>query len=182
MMIRFAIGEVRSNFFFSNDEAFRAETLGLLTSGDVLREDQGLRRHQESRGRFLESLPRDTRWHLAMLRTNRVEFDQLRTINDAAWLRYSRGTRRLVDAAAFLAGDERRDPRVSTISKQFPGNVELRGITLLGKDPEGTSVIVEGTARLVAVCQRCLAGSGPGGCPDELEVVLGLTASKWQWD
>ncbi|MCG6537998.1 MAG: hypothetical protein L7F78_25605, partial [Syntrophales bacterium LBB04] len=76
-------------------------------------------------------------------------------------------------------GEDRRvDPIISAFKK---GQVEMAGITLFGSTREGPFTIVEGTGRLVAVYLRNIAEPFSPRLQDEIEVVLGLSATRWRF-
>lgn len=102
MQKQWAIGEVKSQFFYSKDPAIQEETLLLLKSGDPSKEAEGIKRHQKKRGCFVGSIPADTKWFLASLDIAEDEFGGLRTIRDPGWEKYSRGSYLLCDAANYL--------------------------------------------------------------------------------
>lgn len=182
MARRFAIGEVNSGFFYSADEAERKKTLQLLTSGDYDLECSGIQRHQQTRGGFIDSLPRDTEWHLAKLPMSADEFEKLRTVNVDGWVRYTNGSLRLIDAAIFLEANPQADPRVTEIiSACKQGRIELCGVTLFGGTTDGPLTIVEGTARLVSLYLTCVKQRS---CPlslEDVEITLGLSKARWSF-
>jgi len=182
MARRFAIGEVNSEFFFSQDEIFKKKTLQLLTSGDYNLECLGIQNHQKTRGSFVDSLPGDTKWFLAKLRMSEDEFEQLRTIKDDGWVKYTNGSLRLIDAAIFLAANPEADARVTrVIGACKQGSIELCGITLFGRTANGPLTIVEGTARLVSLY---LTNIKQQSCPhrlEEIEIALGLSEANWSF-
>jgi hypothetical protein len=182
MARRFAMGEVRSQFFFSQEEENKEETLHFLNSDNFNFERLGIQRHWKSRGNFVNSLPEDTEWSLAKLRLSEDEFVRLHTVNVDGWVSYTSGSLRLVDAAFFLQANPERDPRVSAIiSACNQGQLEICGITLLGRTIEGPFTIVEGTARLVALYLNCVQKNTSPLCMEEIEVVLGLSHSNWHF-
>ncbi|MCX5848405.1 MAG: hypothetical protein NTW65_03005 [Deltaproteobacteria bacterium] len=180
MARRFAVGEVNSQFFFSQDESIKNETLQFLTSGDYALECIGIQRHWESRGIFIKSLPKDTEWSLAKLRLSENEFAQLRTVNVDGWINYTSGSLRLVDAAIFLHSNPTIDPRVmAVISSCNQGMFEICGITLFGQSFERPLTIVEGTARLVTLYLNYVQKKSCLIYNNEIEVVVGLSHSNW---
>jgi len=178
---RFAIGEVYS-YYFCPDELYRKETLNFLTSGDYALERLGIQRHWEwSRRDFVNSLPNDTEWSLAQLRLSEDEFARLRTVNDGGWISYTDGSLRLVDAAIFLQANVHVDQRVAAvISACNQGQCEMCGITLFGHTLEGQLTIVEGHSRLVALYLNSVQKQSTTLCTEEIEVVLGISCSKWR--
>jgi hypothetical protein len=182
MARRFAIGEVNSGFFFSPDETDRKKTLQLLTSGDHDLERLRIQRHQRTRGGFIDSLPRDTEWHLAKLPMSADEFELLRTVNVDGWVKYTNGSLRLIDAAIFLEANPEADPRVTEIiSACKQGRIELCGITLFGRTTDGPLTVVEGTARLVSLYLTC---AKQRSCPlslEDVEIALGLSETRWSF-
>jgi len=182
MARRFAIGEVNSGFFFSQNETDKKKTLQLLTSGDYSLECLGIQNHRRTRGPFVDSLPRDTGWSLAKLRMSEDEFKQLRTVNVDGWVRYTNGSLRLIDAAFFLAANPEADPRVTeVIGACKQGQIELCGITLFGRTADGPLTIVEGKARLVSLY---ITHVKQQSCPhrlEEIEIALGLSEANWSF-
>lgn len=182
MARRFAIGEARSQFFFSQEELKKQETLHFLTSGDHDLERRGIQRHWKTRGSFVNSLPKDTEWSLAKLSLSEDEFARFRTVNVDVWLIYTNGSLMLIDAAIFLQENPSRDKRVAeVISACKQGQLEICGITLFGRALEGPLTIVEGTARLVALYLNCVQKNLSLLCAEEIEVVLGLSDSNWSF-
>ena len=182
MARRFAIGEVHSRFFFTPEESIRREALSFLTSGYHKLECRGIEQHWKARGTFVKSLPADTVWSLAKLRLSENEFAQLHTVNVDGWVSYTNGSLRLIDAAIFLQANPGRDPRVSAIiSACNQGQLEICGITLFGQTLNGPFTIVEGTARLVALYLNCVQKNTSPLCTDEIDIVLGLSSSKWRF-
>ena len=182
MARRFAIGEVNSGFFFSQNEIDKKKTLQLLTSGDYDLECLGIQNHRRTRGPFVDSLPRDAVWSLAKLRMSEDEFELLRTVNVDGWVKYTNGLLRLIDAAIFLAANPEVDPRVTeVIGACKQGRIELCGITLFGRTVDGPLTIVEGTARLVSLY---LTNVKQRSCPhrlEEIEIALGLSEANWSF-
>lgn len=182
MARRFAIGEIRSQFLLAPDKEYRDETLRFLTSGNPDFELEGIRRHQLTRGEFVNSIPRDTNWHLALLSLSNDEFARLRTINRDGWRTYSNGTLRLVDAATYLREDPSRDTRVAKIITACQwGTLEMLGITLFAQTVQGPYTIVEGTGRLVVLYLCCILSTSSLICTDEVEVILGISSTHWQF-
>lgn len=182
MARRFAIGEVHSQFFFSNDESTRQEVLSFLTSGDYDLENRGIEHHWKSRGNFVKSLPTDTEWSIAKLCLSKNDFSQLYTVNRDGWVEYTNNSLRLIDAAIYLQENPDRDPRVSAIiSACNQGQIELCGITLFSQTIKGTFTIVEGTGRLVALYLNCVQKNTSPLCKDEIDIVLGLSTSLWRF-
>ncbi len=181
MARRFAIGEVNSQFFFSEDEATKRETLRCLRSGDRELERVGIQSHWRTRGPFIESLPKFTSWHVATLGLDEAQFLTLRTVSDAGWMKYTNGSRKLVDAARFLHLNPDADRRVRAIVEAHQhGQAERCGITLLGKRRTGPFTIVEGTGRLIALYLTNIHAKPPLGFElKEIEIVVGL--SWWNW-
>ncbi len=176
MARRFAIGEVNSSFFHSNDERHRQETLQLLQSGNLMSEIEGIRRHRLTRAALVDSVPSDTEWNLARINLSKEEFAQLQTIRDPGWINHTGGTLRLVDAATSLQADPGRDNRVTdVVSACKQGQLELRGITLLGQSLSGPFSILEGTARLVALYLCCVISTVGPYCGEDMEIMLGLS-------
>jgi hypothetical protein len=178
---RFVIGEVYSEFFPSRDELYKQETLNFLNSGDVDLEHIGIQRHWK-RGNFLNFLPNDTAWSLSQLRLSEDEFARLRTVNDGDWIKYTNRSLRLIDAAIFLQANPGSDQRVAEVISAFNrGQCEMCGITLFSDSLEGPFTIVEGTARLVALYLNCIQKKSTILCTEEIEVVFGLSHSKWRF-
>lgn len=179
---RFAIGEVNSGFFFSQDEAVKMRTLQLLASGNYADECSGIQNHKKTRGTFIDSLPEDTEWYLAKLRISEDEFRQLRTVNVDGWVNYTKGSLSLIDAAMFLEANPRADQRVTeVINACKQGAIELCGITLFGRTIDGLLTVVEGTARLVSLYLTCVKQQS---CPvnlEEAEIALGLSETRWSF-
>ena len=182
MARRFAIGEVNSGFFFSQDATDKQKTLQLLVSGDFELECFGIQNHRRTRGHFVDTLPKDTEWHLARLRLSEDEFVRLRTVADDGWRKYTNGSLKLIDAATFLQTNPKVDSRVTAmIAACDQGRIELCGITLFGITLDGPLTIVEGTARLVALYLTCVKAMS---CPlnlQDIEVILGLSAAPWSF-
>jgi hypothetical protein len=182
MARRFAVGEVHSGFFFSQDEINKQETLQLLTSGDRGLECLGIQNHRKTRGPFVDSLPGDTEWFLARLRLSEDEFVRLRTVNVDGWIKYTNGSLGLIDAAIFLQANPDVDPRVTAVvSACKQGRIELCGITLFGRTMDGPLTIVEGTARLVALYLTCVQQVLCPLCIEEIKIILGLSQANWSY-
>lgn len=180
---RWAIGEVKSRFFYSKDPAIQEETLSLLRSGDRSKEAEGIRRHHKTRGSFIGSIPADTKWFLASFDVVENEFQGLRTIEDnKLWKKYSGGSYLLRDAANCLIKNPWEDPRVCPIILGLPdGYVDLTGITLWSMGKEGPYIIAEGTARLVAIYYHCIHKGIELFENNAVEVSLGISKTKWYW-
>ena len=109
------------------------------------------------------------------------EMRLLKTIQDTGWTTYSRGSHILSDAANYLSTNPEADERVTSIVDGVrEGHVELQGITLIAHSEAGPYVIVEGTARLVAVYVQCVIQQNRD-LGDHIEVVLGISEEVWQW-
>ena len=180
---RWAIGEVKSQFFYSKDPAIQEETLSLLKSGDPSKEAKGIKRHHQKRGCFIGSIPADTKWSLASFRVVENEFQGLRTIRDKGWKRFSSGSYLLCDAANYLIKNPCEDrQRVQSIIRELRhGNVNLTGITLWSMTKEGPYTIAEGTARLVAIYYLCILQGLKLFENNTAEVVVGISKTKWCW-
>jgi len=182
MARRFALGEVHSRFFFPHEESVEQETIQFLTSGDYTLERRGIERHWKSHGPFVDSLPKDTDWHLAKLNLSEDEFSIFHTVNVDGWIRYTNRSLKLIDAAIYLQANPGCDQRVDAIISAFKKNqFEFTGITLFGQKMEGPLTIVEGTARLVALYLNCFQKNIRALCDEEIQVVIGLSQAKWHF-
>ena len=180
MLRRFAIGEVYSEFYDSPTDRHRQESFCLLTSGNSESEIEGIKRVLARRAEYVNSVPDGTRWYLAKLTISEKSFSDLRTINEPEWVRRSRGTKKLIDAAFFIRDCKGLDQRIDSIISGFKkSQVEMVGITLFGSTREGPFTIVEGTGRLIAVFLCYIAELSSLSSHDELEVVLGLSTTQW---
>lgn len=181
-----AIGEVNSQFFcrcYGNDPELREQTLALLTSGDPIKEAEGIRRHQCARAPLLCTIPWDTKWFLASFHVVEDEFEGLRTIRDnKKWNEYSSGSYLFCDAANYLIRNLDADQRISSIIRGLPdGSVNLTGITFISQAKEGPYIIAEGTARLVAIYYHGIYRGVELFENNAIEVALGISGTKWYW-
>lgn len=183
MKKRWAIGEVKSQFFCLKDQTLREETLSLLKSGDPIKEEKGIKRHHISRGHFINSIPSDTKWFLASLPIIEDDFSQFRTIKDNnGWNLYSSGSYLFLDAVNYLIKNPVADPRVKSIINEFQDQyIELTGITFISRNKKGPYIIAEGTARLVAIYYHCIRNRVKIFENNAIEVVLGVSKTKWHW-
>jgi hypothetical protein len=135
----------------------------------------------------VKSLPADTEWSIAKLCLSENEFAQLRTVNEHTvnvdgWVKYTNGSFELIAAAIYLQANPDCDQRVSAIISAFnQGQFQFCGITLLGQTLKEPFTIVEGTARLVVLYLNCVQKNTSPLCMDEIEIVLGLSPSKWRF-
>lgn len=181
MARRFALGEVRSQYFFSQDESVKQETIQFLVSRDYATERLGIERHWRTRGSFVNSLPKDTEWCLVKLNFTEKEFSFFQTVNVDEWIKYTNGSLKLIDAANFLQTNPTCDPRVDSVILTFnESQFETVGITLFGQKKEGPLTIIEGTARLVTLYLNCVQKNLPL-CHENIEVVIGLSQEKWRF-
>ena len=183
---RWAIGEVNPDFFcrcYGYDPELREQTLALLTSGDPIKEAEGIRRHQCARAPLVCRIPWDAKWFLGSLHVIEDEFEGLRTIRDNnLWKKYSGGSYLLCDAANYLIKNPCEDPRISAIIRGLPdGRVNLTGITFISQAKEGPYIIAEGTARLVAIYYHCIYKGVELYENNAIEVALGISETKWYW-
>ena len=182
MLRRFAIGEVFSDFYRAPSNESRNETLQLLESGKHSQETEGIERVLSGRHFLVKSLPQETKWYLAKLPITLDNFLAIQTINDSGWVNHSGGTQKLIDAAINLRDAPGKDIRVDSIVSAFKqGNVEMRGITLMGQSENGPYTIAEGNGRLVAVYLCCVDEQSSPICKSEIEVVLGTTEIRWNF-
>ncbi len=177
MLRRFAVGETFSEFYKAPNDEHRKETLRLLKSGEQNQENEGIHRALERRGSVVNSLFQlRAKWYLANLPVTHDQFSVIQTFPDPNWIRYSGGTRKLIDAAIYLRDVSRKDVRIDEIVSAFNrGDVEMQGITLIGQSEEGPFIIAEGNGRLVAVYLCCVDEQSNPICQSEIEVVLGIT-------
>lgn len=181
---RWAIGEVYSKIFHSEDPVLRKETLALLESGDRIKEEEGIRRHQcRNRGIYINSIPQDTEWFLASLPIIESEFRKFKTIKDKNWYKYSDESYLFLDAANHLIKNPCEDTRVtSIIEKLIDRKVEMMGITFISEIKNGSYyIIAEGTARLVAIYYHCILNGVKLFEDNTIEVVLGVSKTKWRY-
>lgn len=180
---RWAIGEVKSQFFYSQNPDIQEETLLLLKSGDRDKEAEGIRRHHKKRGCYIGSIPADTKWSSTSFDVVEDKFQGLRTIRDNnKWNEYSSGTYLFCVAANYLIRNPGADQRISSIIRGLPdGNVCLTGITLISDAKEGAYTIAEGTARLVAIYYHCIFKGTKLFANNAIEVSLGISKTKWYW-
>ena len=109
-------------------------------------------------------------------------FSAILTINDSGWINHSGGTHKLIDAAINLRDAPGTDIRVDSLVSAFKqGNVEMRGITLMGQSEKGPYTIAEGNGRLVAVYLCCIDEQPSPICKSEIEVVFGTTEVQWNF-
>ena len=182
MLQRFAIGEVFSNFFHTPNNEYRKETYKLLESGEQSQVNEGIKRVLCGREPLVQSLPKEAKWYLAKLPINLDYFSAIQTINDSGWVSHSGGTHKLIDAAINLRDAPGTDIRVDSIVSAFKqGNIEMRGITLMGQSEKGPYTIAEGNGRLVAVYLCCIDEQSSPICKSEIEVVLGTTEVRWNF-
>ena len=182
MLRRFAVGEAFSVFYHTPNDEHRKETLRLLKSGEQNQEIEGINRALAGRQFFVNSFPRGAKWHLANLPVTLDQFSALQTINDPGWVRHSGGTQKLIDAATNLRDAPGTDVRVDEIVSAFKqGDVEMQGITLIGKSEEGPFTIAEGNGRLLAVYLCCVDEQSSPIRQSEIEVVLGITPIRWNF-
>ncbi len=184
MLRRFAVGEVRSYSFYKapNDE-HRKESLCLLMSGEQDQEHEGIHRVLEGRRSVVNNLLQlRLKYYLANLPITHSQFSVIKTYNDRNWVRYSGGTRKLIDAASYLRDAPGEDNRVDKIISAFKrGDIEMQGITLVKESETGFFTIFEGNARLVAVYLCCVDEQSSPICKSEVEVVLGISAISWEF-
>lgn len=183
MTKRWAIGEVKSQFFYCDDPAVQEETFLLLKSGDPIKEEKGIKRHHICRGYFINSIPSDTKWFLASILIIEDEFSQLRTIKDNnGWNKYSSGSYLFCDAANYLIKNPDVDQRIkSIINRLRDRNIEFTGITFISEKKKKPYIIAEGTARLVAIYYHCILNKVKIFENNAIEVVLGVSKTKWRW-
>ena len=183
MLRRFAVGETFSEFYQAPNEEHRKETLRLLKSGEQNLEKEGINRALERRGCVVNSFyPLRVKWYLANLPVTYGQFSAIKTFNDPSWVCHSGGTQELIDAAINLRNAPGKDRRVDGIVSAFKlGDVEMQGITLIGKSEEGPFTIAEGNGRLVAVYLCCVVEQSSRMCLSEIEVVLGISAITWKF-
>lgn len=175
MLRRFAIGETFSEFYHAPNDEHRNETLRLLNSGKQNQEIEGINRALASRQCLVNRFRQKTKWYLANLPVTPDQFSAIHTIDDPGWVSHSRGTLKLIDAATNLRDAPGADIRVDAIVSAFrQGNVEMKGITLIGQSEEGPFTIAEGNGRLVAVYLCCLDEQPSPISQSEIEVVLGI--------
>lgn len=182
MQRRFAVGEVFSNFYRASNNEFRNATLQLLESGEQSQEIKGIEQVLMGRQPLLKKLPSEAKWYLANLPITLDYFSEIQTIDYSGWISHSGGTQKLIDAATNLRDAPGTDNRVDAIVSAFKqGNVEMRGITLMGQSEKGPFRIAEGNGRLVSVYLCCLDGQSSPICKSEIEVVLGITEILWNF-
>ena len=183
MTRRWAIGEVKSQFFYCDDPAVQEETLLLLKSRDPIKEEKGIKRHHICRGHFINSIPSDTKWFLASLPIIEDEFSQFRTIKDNnGWNKYSSGSYLFCDAANYLIKNPDVDQRLKSIINRLKDrNIEFTGITFISEKKKKPYIIAEGTARLVAIYYHCILKSIKLFENNTIEVVVGVSKTKWCW-
>ncbi|MBA7651244.1 hypothetical protein ES703_59061 [subsurface metagenome] len=186
MKRRWAIGEVKSHFFYCNDPPVQEETLVWLKSGDPIKEEKGIRRHLITRGRnYINTIPQDTKWFLAYLPITESEFRKLRTIlskKNKGWNLYSGGSYLFLDAVNYLIKNSDADPRVKSIINEFQDQyIELTGITFISRNNKGPYIIAEGTARLVAIYYHCILNKVKIFENNAIEVAVGVSKTKWCW-
>ena len=182
MKRRWAIGEVKSRFFYCNDPPVQEKTLSLLKSRDRVKEAEGIRRHHKTRGKYINTIPPDTKWFLAYLPITESEFRKFRTIKDKGWNLYSSGSYLFLDAVNYLIKNPAADPRVKSIINEFQDQyIELTGITFISRNKKGPYIIAEGTARLVAIYYHCIRNKVKIFENNAIEVVLGVSKTKWHW-
>lgn len=177
---RWALGELQSQFFPSDDREVIAETRGLLESPRRVDQETGLARHRVTRGEYIRSLPADTEWSIARLDCGDPGIGRFRTIDVPGWRRLTGGTLLVADAARAIAETPGLDPRVEGIWESLESDrFESIGLTLIGRGGAGPFTVVEGTGRLVSVYGSRLRGTLPPGLGTHLEVALGLSETRW---
>jgi len=129
----------------------------------------------ERREGLFQGFPRHVDWHRAVF--TREELLEIRYINWDWWLRISEGSRRPADAAARIRAGEipgatAHDEEPIAVGLGAPGAPELIAATTSALAPV---VLVEGHGRLTA------AALFPELVPDELELLLGISAEMAAW-
>jgi len=181
MQRRWAIAEINSEFCRNRDPGWRKKILSQLESENKAKQREGIKLFLQNsdRKKLIDSISGGRAWYLVSLPIDQKELDTLRTINYHTWNEYTKGTRRLRDAAESVTDNTGLDSRVrGIVCGLISRKIEMRGITCISDNEKGPYDIVEGNARLVAVYYHCILKKLKLFENDEIEIVLGVSSTK----